>query len=579
MTNNRVIPGGPLNSVPELPSIPEMVMNSASRFPDRVAVREPAELGKFRSITYRQLSSNIDWLARGILDTIEKPVVAIVGRNSISWYTVYLAVHRAGGIVVPVDPALPEADMHTIIHYSGANMVFHDAEYQDWFGSLGDTVSVAMNAGFKDTFIRLSSILRKGRTSQRNLPVRYDVSKPAVISYTSGTTGLAKGVVHSQSTILSDVKQTLQFTKISENDIFLSVLPVHHLYEGTCGFLLPLAMGAEIAIAHGLRYVADDLIATRATIILAVPLLWETLHRRILANIRSSGAGKAKFGIGLAISTASEKLGFTGVRRKVFDPVHVKFGGKLRLLISGGAGIDPLVLEGFEKLGFTIIEGYGLTETAPIIAANRVGANKYGSVGPLFPDVECTIDAPDEYGIGEIVVRGPNVMLGYYCNPEATAEVLSEDGWFRTGDYGYLDKDGFLFITGRKKNMILAKNGKNVYPEEIETRLNRFRHVKECMVFGRVSETKGEDICVLVVPDRDLLIKEADSENRKITCTDEVDAVRKVVRSYNSTAETYKRIASFIIAQDDLPKTTTKKIKRSLALKEAGLSPSAVHRP
>jgi long-chain acyl-CoA synthetase len=576
---NRVTPGGPLNSVPDLPSIPEMIMNSASRFPDSIAVREPAELGKFRSITYRQLANNIDWLARGILETIENPIAAVVGKNSISWYTAYLAVHRAGGIVVPVDPALPEADMRTILHYSGANMIFHDAEYCDWFCNLKGIIPVTMNAGFKDTQIRLSSILRKGRTSRRNLPARYDISKPSVISYTSGTTGIAKGVVHSQGTILSDVKQTLQFTEIKEHDIFLSVLPVHHLYEGTCGFLLPLATGAEISIAHGLRYVADDLIATRATIVLAVPLLWETLYRRILSNIRSSSVGKAKLGVGLAISTASEKLGISGLRRKIFGQVHERFGGKLRLMISGGAGIDPLVLEGLEKLGFTIIEGYGLTETAPIIAANRIGANKYGSVGPLFPDVECVIDKPDEYGIGEIVVRGPNVMLGYYGNPEATAEVLSEDGWFRTGDYGYVDNDGFLFITGRKKNVIIAKNGKNVYPEEIETRLNRFPQIKECMVFGRVSEVKGEEIFVLLVPDRDLLIQEADCEKRKLTCTDEIEAMRKSVRSYNASAEIYKRISSFIILQNDLPKTTTKKIKRSLALKEAGMSPSTVHKP
>jgi len=576
---NRVIPGGPLFTPPELPSIPDTVINSARKFPDSVAVREPAELGKFKSVSYRQLANNIDWLARGILENRKQPVVAVVGKNSISWYTAYLAVHRAGGIVVPVDPALPQSDMHTILHYSGANMIFHDADYGDWFENLKDVIPVAMNAGFKDAPIRYSSILRMGRTSRMDLPARYDVNKPAVISYTSGTTGLAKGVVHSQSTILANVRQTLQFTKIDENDIFLSVLPVHHLFEGTGGFLLPLSVGSEIAIAHGLRYVADDLVSTRATVLLAVPLLWETLYRRIMANIRSSSVGKAKLGLGLAVSAVTEKLGIRGFRRKVFDQVHERFGGKLRLLISGGAGIDPQVLEGLEKLGFKIVEGYGLTETAPIISANRIGANKYGSVGPLFPGMDCRIDEPDEFGVGEIVVKGPNVMLGYYGNPEATAEVLSRDGWFRTGDFGYLDKDSFLFITGRKKNVIIAKNAKNVYPEEIETRLNRFRHIKECLVSARVSETKGEEICVLLVPDRDLLIEEADRQNRKITRDDEIRAMRKVVKAYNSSAEIYKRIASFIIYQDELPKTTTKKIKRNVALKEAGLSPSEVFKP
>jgi long-chain acyl-CoA synthetase len=259
--------------------------------------------------------------------------------------------------------------------------------------------------------------------------------------------------------------------------------------------------------------------------------------------------------------------------------VHRRFGGNLRLLISGGAGIDPEVCRGLEKLGFKMLEGYGLTETAPIISANRPNANKYGSVGPVFPEMECRIDRPDEFGVGEIVVKGPNVMLGYHENPEATAQVLSTDGWFRTGDYGYLDEDGFLFITGRKKNVIIAKNGKNVYPEEIETRLNRFSHIRECMVFGRVSETKGEDICVLLVPDRDLLIEEAERQNRKLTRNDEIEAMRVVVKAYNAAAETHKRIASFMILDDELPKTTTKKIKRNTALKEAGVAPGETYRP
>ncbi|MCP4646174.1 MAG: AMP-binding protein, partial [bacterium] len=216
------------------------------------------------------------------------------------------------------------------------------------FEDCRDVIPVAMNAGFKDAPIRFSSVLRKGRTSKKDLPSRYDLNKPAIISYTSGTTGLAKGVVHSQGTIIADVRQTLQFTNILESDVFLSVLPVHHLFEGTCGFILPLAVGSEIVIAHGLRYVASDLVATQATILLAVPLLWETLYRRIMDSIKASFSSKTKYGIGIALSTATEKFGLKGFRRKVFDPVHEKFGGKLRLLISGGAGIDPQVIEGLE---------------------------------------------------------------------------------------------------------------------------------------------------------------------------------------------------------------------------------------
>lgn len=575
----RKIPGGPLNAAPEMDSIPGLIQRTARRVPDVIAVREPAELGKFRSINYSQLSGNMDWLARGILEFRDRPVAGIVGKNSIAWYTAYLALHRAGGVVVPIDPALPEADMHTILHYSGANMLFHDADQEGMFSGLRDITTIAMNTGFKETGTSFSTVLRKGRLSRRELPSSYDCDAPAVISYTSGTTGLAKGVVHSQNSIISDLRQTIMLISLDERDIFLSVLPVHHMYEGTCGFLLPLSMGAQIAISHGLRYVADDLASTEATVVLAVPLLWEAMYRRIMDNIRSASMGRAKLGFGLTVSGITEKLGMKGVRRKLFDKVHRRFGGKLRLLISGGAGIDPEVIRGFESLGFRILQGYGLTETAPIVAVNRPSANRYGSVGPVLPEMECRIENPDQYGIGEILVRGPNVMLGYHGNPEATAEVLDGEGWFRTGDFGYLDKDGFLFITGRKKNLIIAKNGKNVYPEEIETRLNRFEFIKESIVFGRSSETKGEEICVLVVPDRDLLIEEADAQGRKITRDDEVQAVRNAVRKYNSQAETHKRIAGFLISEEEFPKTTTKKIRRNAALKEAGITPGEVFRP
>lgn len=576
---SRNIPGGPINSAPELPSIPEMIHNTAAKFPDRIAVREPTELGQFRTITYRQFAANIDWLARGIKEIHSEPVVAIIGKNTISWYSAYLATHRAGGIVVPLDPALHEADIHTIIHYSGANIIFHDLEYMDWVEDFKEIIPITMNAGFKETELSFSEVLRNGRISKEELPSVYDSDKVAVISYTSGTTGVAKGVMHSQNSILSNVRQIINYVYIDEKDTMLSVLPVHHMYEGTAGFLLPLSVGAEIAIAHGLRYVADDLVNTKATVVLAVPLVWETMYRRIMSTIKSAPLGKTKLKFGMFLSKTSEHLGVRGFRKKVFGKVHDKFGGHLRLLVSGGAGIDVKVVEGFEKLGFKILQGYGLTETAPIISVNRENANKYGSVGPVVFGMQCRIEGPDKSGIGEVVVKGPNVMLGYYGNEKATSQVLSSDKWFNTGDFGYLDKEGFLFITGRKKNVIIAKNGKNVYPEELETRLNRFIHIKECMVFGRVSETKGEEICVIIVPDRDLLISEADNQSRKITIQDELIAVKKAVKTYNSSCEIYKRISSFIIYEDDLPKTTTKKIKRNIALKEAGMTPSKVFKP
>ncbi len=575
----KTIPGGPLFPVPPMDSLPGAIEKTARRFPDKTAVLEPAEPGHFRSVTYGQLWNNVEWAARGILALNPKPVVALAGDNSIQWYTAYLAVMRAGGVVVPIDRELPPADMRTIVHYSGANTAVHDPRFMDVFSDIHGVTSFAMNMGGMNAPRHLSDLVRAGRSGGAELPEGFDVNAPASICYTSGTTGMAKGVVLSQENIVSDLRQVTSFVRILQKDIFLSVLPVHHTYECTCGFLLPLSSGCTIAIAHGLRYVVEDLVATRATVVIGVPLLWENMYRRIMANIRNAPGGRTKYRVGSIISGIGEFFGARNLRRKVFAQVHQRFGGGLRLFVSGGAGIDPQVIQGFQALGFNILEGYGLTETAPIVSVNRDSACRPGSVGLVMPECSVRIEDPDESGVGEILVKGPNVMLGYHNDPEATARVLTPDRWFHTGDYGRVDQDGFLYITGRKKNVIIAKNGKNVFPEEIETVLNRADHVNECMVFGKTVESKGEEIWVVVVPNRDLLIEEAEKAGRKITPEDEIQAVRAAVRRYNEAAPLFKRIAGFIVSEEDLPKTTTKKIRRNEALKAVGYAPSSVYRP
>lgn len=560
-------------------SIPGAVEKAARRFPDKTAILEPAEPGCFRSVSYGRLWNNVEWAARGLLARNPRPVVALAGDNSIQWYTAYLAVLRAGGVVVPIDRELPPADMRTIIHYSGADTVVHDPRYTEVFSGVHGLTCFAMNTGGMNVPRRFSDLIRAGRSGEAELPDRLDINAPASICYTSGTTGMAKGVVLSQENILSDMRQVTAFVRIFQDDVFLSVLPVHHTYECTCGFLLPLSRGCTVAIAHGLRYVVDDLAAVGATVVIGVPLLWEKMYRRIMAGIGNAPAGMAKYHVGRFISRVGEFFGAGNLRKKVFSRVHRRFGGGLRLFISGGAGIDPQVIVGFRALGFHILEGYGLTEASPIVSVNRDDAFKPGSVGLVLPECTVRIGDPDESGIGEILVKGPNIMLGYHNDPEATARVLTADRWFHTGDYGRVDSDGFLFVTGRKKNVIIAKNGKNVFPEEIETVLNRSTHVNECMVFGRSVESKGEEIWAIVVPNRDLLIEEAEKEGRKITPEDEIRAVRAAVRRYNEASPLFKRIAGFIVSEEDLPKTTTRKIKRAEALKAAGYAPSSVHKP
>lgn len=553
-----------------------MLELAAGEHPDSIAIREPEPDGTLREITYQELYDDVEALARAICEWGERPVVGVVGRNSIAWATVYLAAMRAGGVVVPIDREIPVQEMRTILHYSGAGAVFLDAGFLGDFCAPGQQSAlrmVVMNGGPAPGCLSYGYLLDHGRASRTELADAPDLGSPAAIYYTSGTMGQARGVVLSQANLLAVVRGMLRMVHMDATDVFLSVLPMHHTYECTCGFLGAISSGAAYHICRGLRYVAEDMAASGATIVLAVPLLWEAMYRRILEGIRSVPGGRLKLGFGRVLAAAARLLAGDAAGRSIFAPVHARLGGRLRLMISGGAGIDPEVVRGFIRLGFTFLQGYGLTEAAPLVSVNRVGANRAGSVGLPLPEIEVMIDEPDEEGMGEILVRGPNVMLGYHNDPGATSKVLSADGWLRTGDYGYLDADGYLFITGRKKNVIVAKNGKNVYPEEIECMLNRSGAVLESMVFGRESKTKGEQIWAIVVPDMEVLIAEAETAGEILTRESVVERMRREIRRFNSSQPLYKRVENFIVREEELPKTTTRKIRRSEVLREAGLSP------
>lgn len=568
-------PGGPLLEAPVMTSLPQALTRIAERNPDKVLFHEPDGSGKYRALTYRTFRTRVDSLARSMLDHRTRPVVGVTGNNSAAWCTVYMAALRCGGVIVPIDRELPVQEMLTILHYSGANMVVCDERYTDDFREklIGrDNITmVAMGCAHCDGLPVLDDLIRAGAGSAAVLPDTWDIHAPAAIYYTSGTTGQAKGVVLSQHNLMSNISQVSQFIYLSPDDIFLSILPVHHTFECTCGFLFPLINGATIYISRGIRHVAEDLAASGATVLLAVPLLWEAMYRKIMAGIQGVKGGPFKYRLGLTLSALGEAIGRRGIRRKLFSQVHDKLGGTMRLCISGGAGISADVVAGFEKLGFGFLQGYGLTETSPIISVNRVHGNRVGSVGPPLPGIEVRIEQPDLDGNGEIVVRGPNVMSGYHNNPEETAKVLSHDGWFYTGDYGHLDEEGYLFITGRKKNVIVAKNGKNVYPEEIELKIGFDPMVQECMVAGKQTETKGEEIWLIVVPDMEKFIELAESSGDMLTTEFLAEYIRKLVRNFNDTQPIYKRIARFIIREEEFPKTTTKKVRRKEVLKEAGL--------
>ncbi len=572
----QIFSGVSLTARDTLKNIPQLLNESAVKFPDRAIFREADKNGKFKTTTYQDFRKNVTSLARAILDKTSNPIVGVAGINSVQWSTVYFATLFAGGTIVPIDREIPVSEILTILHYSHANLFFGDEKYMEELREksvIREKVGIiAMNCAHCSGFEVFNDVLRKGAGSAAKLPEVYDTGKPGAICYTSGTTGQAKGVVLTQDNLIANVRQMVQSIDITEDDTFLSILPVHHTFEGTAGFLYPISKGCTIVYCRGIRHVAEDMVDEGVSCLLAVPLLWEAMYKKIFGKIMAMKGGSLKYNIGLTISTVAGLFGASGVRKKIFSAVHDKFGGKLRYCISGGAGIDDKVVAGFEKLGFTFLQGYGLTETSPMMTCNTIDDNVFGAVGKLVPGGEGFIDAPDAYGNGEIIVRGPNVMGGYFENKEETDKILTKDGWFSTGDYGHFDKTGHLFITGRKKNVIIAKNGQNVYPEELEMQIGKEPLILECMAAGKLVEPKGEQIWMIIVPDMEKFIELASEQEIQLKTVFIADYMKNVVKENNKVNPLYKHITRIIIHEEAFPKTTTKKLKRRDVLKSVGLS-------
>jgi len=579
--NKSSYPGGPLRDIHRFDTIPAMLDASAEKWGEGVFMRETTPDGRTVEVSFRRIREMSEAFARGLLDLGGKPVVAVTGRNGISWAVTFLGTMKAGGVIVPIDKELSPADISAIIHYSGAGVFVFDGVFQEAVQGLVSAGKAhcgshfVMNCSEKPLFTTIEQLMKRGSAESAPLPAHTDRNAVAVISYTSGTMGAAKGVVLSHGNILSDIQMMLSSAYIENDEVFLSVLPFHHMYECVCGFLCPLQHGCTVVISRGLRYILEDISGNGITLMLGVPLLWEGMYRRIIGQIRGMKGGSLKFALGKALCSAGELFGNRGIRKKVLARVHERFGGRLRTLVSGGAALDAQVMGGFADLGIRMLQGYGLTECSPIVAVCRYDVREPGTVGPPLPDVEVRIDDPDPEGAGEILVRGPNVMIGYHNDPAATSRVLSPDGWFRTGDFGIL-RNGILRVTGRKKNVIVAKNGKNVYPEELEHVLNRCGYISESLVFGRQSETKGEEIWTIIFPDYEALINLAESRGAKLTEEFGLGLIRGEIARVNSQNPSYKRISHFILREGEFPKTTTKKIKRQQVLREAGQSTERV---
>lgn len=562
-----------LVDVRKVNTIKELLYGSVELYADETAFLHKSTSKIYEPVTFKEFGDDVNALGLAFCDLGLKDgaKIAIVSANRYAWGTSYMAAVNGDTVVVPIDKDLNIDDIINLLNISSAQCVLYSAELlkkaenAEYIKEKAPSVKYAVNMDASEDNgeeLSYSRLLERGRElakagDSRFMDYEVNPNEMKVLLFTSGTTAMSKGVMLSHKNIVTVVMAMCSMVYIGPEDTFLSVLPIHHTYECTCGFLTPVYRGCTVAYADGLTKVAKNLKESGATIVLGVPQLFETMYKRIMTTAKKNGLEK-KMAFGVKLTRALRKIGID-IRRKVFANIHDNLGGKLRITVSGAAAISPEVAVAFNDFGINLIEGYGITECAPIVSLTMLNELRPGSAGIAVPGSEIKIDNPGEDGIGEILYKGDNVMLGYYNNPEETASVI-KDGWFCTGDLGYMDKDGYVYITGRKKSVIVTKNGKNIFPEELEAFINKNDYVLESMVYGSDVDSISDEtkICAVLVPDMDKIGEDFP----------EVDAVKinelmqAAVDEVNKRNPVYKYIRKVTVRNTEFEKTTTRKVKR-----------------
>ena len=525
---------------------------------------------QFTVMTYGRFKDDVIHLGTGLnrLLNLKDKRVVIIGENTYYWYVSYMAMLCGVGIAVPVDKELPENEIENVIRRSRAEAVIYSTKKKDAIKKIRENVPevnyfIQMNDAtpLQDKDVGIEYVIKQGEQLVRSgdnsyMDIKIDPDEFKVLIFTSGTTSQAKGVMICNRNLAENINAVSAYVKLYPSDRLMSILPLHHTYESTIGFLLPMATGSSIGVCEGLKYIQPNMKELQPTALLTVPLLVETLYKKIDANIKKS----KKDGLVKSMIHVTNALKAVGIdiKRKVFKEIYDNLGGKIRIIVSAAAPIDAKIGRWVQDIGINFLQGYGLTETSPIAALTPEFEPKVGSAGKPVICAEIKIDNPNENGEGEVLIKSKTLMLGYYENEEATKEAI-QDGWFHSGDIGYLDEDGFLYITGRCKNVIVTQNGKNIYPEEIELLLGKIPEIKECMVYGKEGEGDELIISVKVIPDYEELEK-----NYGKDLTDEKihDIIWNKIKEVNKGLTSYKAIKNLEIKKDEFEKTTTMKIKR-----------------
>ncbi len=526
--------------------------------------------GEYREISYAELKHDVDALGTKLMDLgLKGKKIAVIGENSYKWVVTYMATVNGTGVIVPLDRELPAKELKHLIERAGISAIVHSkkltknvTEALEGVEGIEYRISMA-EAEHTDDVLSFDQLIREGselldRGVCNFIDATIDREAMCTLIFTSGTTGLAKGVMLSHKNISSNVYNMSKYVHIDKPGRGLSVLPMHHTFEMTCHVCTAMYQGVTIVICEGLKHIQKNMQESHATVMLGVPLVFETMHKRVFKQVEKAGKREGMEKL-IAASKRLKLYNKPKVVKKMFEQLHNSIGNEMSLFIAGGAAIDPKVIRDYEAMGVPMIQGYGMTENSPIIAVNRDCYSKADSVGQPMPGTDVKIVDPDEDGIGEIICKGPSVMIGYYDNPEETAKVL-RDGWLYTGDYGRMDNEGFLYICGRKKNVIVTKNGKNIFPEEVEYYLLKSPYIEEVVVSGIDDEKSGDTVVTAeIFPSYNAIIDEIGE-----TSEDGMrDFIKIAVDEANEQMPLYKRVKRFTLREEEFEKTTTKKIKRN----------------
>ena len=561
-------------------TVKEIFKRSIEKYKDNIYILERPNhdhKAKFEEFTYERFGNDAINLGTGLMKylNLSNERIIIIGENTYYWYVSYFSILCGVGIAVPVDKELPNNEIENVIKRSHAAAVIYSKKKKDAIDKIKDNlpmvkyfIEMNSNDGVQGRDVGIEHVIAEGKklTDAGNteyMDVEIDPEEFKFLIFTSGTTSQAKGVMLCHRNLAENVNAVSKYVKIYERDRFFSVLPLHHTYESSIGALLPFANGSSVAICGGLRYMVPDMQEAKPTAMLAVPLLVESLYKKINQSIEKSGKAGLVNSM-LHLTNALKSVGID-IKRKVFKEIYDNLGGNMRIIVSAAAPIDKKIGKWVQDIGIEFLQGYGLTETAPIAALTPECDPRVGSVGLPVNCAQIKIHNPNENGEGEIWIKSQTLMLGYYEDEEATKEVV-HDGWFNSGDIGYQDKDGYVYVTGRSKNVIVTQNGKNIYPEEIELLLSKIPEIQECMVYGK--EVEGEKeliISVKVIPN----MEEIEKLHGKDLSEEEIHKIIwNKIKEVNKGLTSYKAIKNLEIKHDEFAKTTTMKIKRYVELQK-----------